>query len=90
MALVGGARLSLLALAKSGLGLVKCKLSCWLALGSSKQMADPPQLPRSDGEDERLLCCPPVDLDIGDFVETLDTEYDAVTTRSKGVDAVFI
>ena len=31
-----------------------------------------------------------VDLDVGDFVETLDAEYDAVATRGEGVDAVFI
>ena len=53
-------------------------------------MANPPQLLRSDGRHERLLCCSPIDFDVGDSIKSLDAKYYAITARGKGVDAAFI
>ena len=53
-------------------------------------MADPPQLSRSYGRHERLLCCSSVYLVVGDSVEAYDAKYDAIAASGKGIDAVLI
>ena len=53
-------------------------------------MSDPPQLSRSYGRHERLLCCSSVDLVVGDSVEAFNAKNNAIAASGKGIDADFI
>ena len=72
------------------LRLIKRQLSCRLTLVTSKLVPEPSQLSSSDCRHERDLRRSLVDFDVGDFVESLDAKFYAVTACFKSIDAFLI